>query len=279
MRRLAFLFMAALALGWAGCGGDLSSKIGGGDLSSKIGGGSTMAAPHARPRKTSPEEVARAVNLRATDFPYLRERGLQPSSAESRKSQAEFEMCVGGRHLKSNLASVNSPNFTGTLGGELLEFSSSAEVFASPADAARAAAMLHGHRVLACLSRLLRPALERDEAGSQLEVVSVKAARLRTPAPSIAGSFGYRIAATVAPTPESRQLTAYVAGQTPDGRPTITVYLDDLAFVSERIGVELTATGGPLPAPRALERNLLKLLRSRAEAEGERLPREARRLR
>ncbi len=246
----------ALALVGSGCGG--------GELASKIGNHNPLTMSTQPPAPGGPKAAAKSVNLRAEDFPYLRQRGREPNSDADRKSQEEFEACVGEKHPKSELAGANSPSFTGTLGGELLEFGSNTEVFASSADAARIAVILRGHRVFACLERLLEPALERDEATGQLELVSARAVRLPTPAPSVAGSFGYRISATVAPVPESRQLTAYASGPTPEG-PTLTVYLDILDFVSGPISVELSATGGPRPVPRPLERNLLKLLRSRAE--------------
>ena len=256
---MAFLLcLATLASMGAGCGGDLRSKI---------GGGSTTTAS----ASASPEEVARAVNLRASDFPYLRKGEREQSSAEDRKSQREFEDCVGETRLESELANVESPRFTGSLGGEFLEFSSNVEVFGSEAGAERVASLLRSHRVYACFSRLLKPTLERDEAGSNFELVSVKTSPLPFPDTAIDGGFGYRIAATVASTPESNQLTAYVQGTTPDGRPTLTVYMDILAFVSGRIEVGMTASGGPSPVPRILERNLLRLLQSRAQTEGERL--------
>jgi hypothetical protein len=262
--------LAALALLLlAGCGssGDFAAKIGG-DSETTSGG----AAPHAPPAPQSPMEAAKSVNLRAEDFPYLKEGEHESSSSEDSKAQREFEECSGEKGVESALASAESPSFSGLLGGEFLEFSSEAEVFGSEADADRVAQLLRGKRVYSCFKRLIEPVLEHDEAGTDVEVLAVKTRRLRFPDGGIPCGFGFRIQATVAPSPETRQLTDYALGQTPDGRATLVFYMDLLAFFNGRVEVDLTASGSPHPVPPALERNLLRLLRSRAEEAEARLP-------
>lgn len=269
---LAWLAAVALIAAATGCGSGGAAKLTGEDSTTTTSTASAaLSAPASTETTRSPDQVARAVNLRASDFPYLREKKDEGSSPGERKSQEEFEACVGETHLAGDLAEAGSPNFAGELGGQLLEFSSTAEVFSSAAHAAEVATVLRSHRVFACFAQLLEPALEHEEAGSDLELVSVRTARLPSPAPAVAGSFGYRVKATVAEASESRQLTAYEPGSTQDGRPTLTLYLDLFAFVSGQVQVSMTATGFPRPVPADLERNLLKLLQERAEREGARL--------
>lgn len=266
--------LAALAL-FAGCGsnGEFASKIGGEGTATE----STAAAPapEAGPNAgpTTPGAAARFVNLRADDFPYLPESEAGGSSSDG-KSQREFEECVGDFQPAGELASAESPSFGGDLGGEYLEFSSSTGVFHTAADVGREARLFGGHRLYACFQRLLQPALEREETG-EVELLSVKTHRLRFPEAGIPTAFAYRIVARVAASPESRQLTAYVPGETPDGRPVLAFYLDLLFFVEGRIGVTLTAIGGPQPVPGSLERNLLRVLRERAGEAGRSLSEDA----
>jgi hypothetical protein len=262
-----------LAAAAAGCASGGAAKLTGeGPTTTPTTAGyETSAASESPDPVRSPSEVARAVNLQASDFPYLREKKDEGPSDEDRKSEAEFEACVGETHLGSPLAEADSPNFGGELGGQVLEFSSSAEVFSSASDAAKVATVLRSHQVFACFTQLVEPALEHDEAGTDLELVSVKTVRIPSPAPAVRGSFGYRVRATVAEASESKQLTAYRPATTPDGRMTLTLYLDLLAFDSGRVQVSMTAVGFPRPVPADLERNLMMLLQERAEREGARL--------
>jgi hypothetical protein len=256
--------LAALLLAGCGSSGDFASKIGGdGETTS----GETPAQLAAASPQ-SPAEAARSVNLRAEDFPYLKEGEDESSSPGDPKAQREFDECAGGTHLESELASAQSPTFNGLLAGQFLEFSSETEVFGSEAAAERVDGLLRGKRVFSCFARLVGPALEDDEAGTEVEILSVKTHRLRFPDGGIPGGFGFRVQASVAPKPETQQLTDFAMGQTPDGRGTLTVYMDILVFISGRFEVNLTASGSPHAVPPALERNLLRLLRSRAaEAE------------
>ena len=266
----AALTLAALTFAGCGSSGDFAAKIGG-DRTTTTEPGPAAASPGGD-AQLSPAAAARSVNLRAEDFPYLEESEVEGSSSDGDESQREFEKCAGDVQLSGKLASAESPSFNGALGAEYLEFSSEAEVFATAAAAERVASLLRGHRVYACLNRLLKPALEREEAGNDLERISVRTQRLPTPDAGLPDAFGYRIVARIAPSPESRQLTAYAPGETPDGRPTLNVYIDLLVFVSGRVEVSLTADGSPQPVTPALERNLLRLLRTRAVEAERKLP-------
>ena len=262
-RRLAAGVAAAVivtGLG-TGCGHGGPSGIGAGPDDS------SARPPSQANTKSRAEALAKTVILRASDFPYLENQSPpEKPSAGDRKSEREFEHCIGGTALGSQLAEAASPSFNGTVGAELQEFSSGASAFASAAGAARVGAVLRSHRVFSCLSRLLEPALEAQEAGTEIELMSVKTSRLPTPAPSVPGSFGFRIRATVAYTRESRQLTAFSAPAQAPTVPTITVFIDIVTFVSGSLEVDLTATGAPQPVSRALEKQLVLLLQGRAEA-------------
>lgn len=263
--------LSALAL-LAGCGssGNFAEKIGGFDRttsSATVGAGSSQSAG----TELSPAAAARFVNLRADDFPYLEESDRESGSSGG-ESQKEFEKCVGEGRFENGLASAESPSFSGSLAGEFVEFDSNVEVFGAADEAERDADFVRGHRVYSCLNRLLQPALEEEEGAGKPELLSVTVRRLRSSKFGVPGVFGYRILARIAPTSESQQLTAFTPGATPDGRPTLIVYMDILAFVSGRVEVALTANGSPRPVPPILERNLLRLLRERAEEADGKLP-------
>lgn len=276
MRAVIVGLAAALALLAGGCGGGrFASPVGDGENADTTTATTAASATvDAGPRHdlVSAAEVAAAVNLRPADFPYLPEHKRSEESGGG-SSAHDFDKCIE-RELpaEANLATAESPELSGLLGDEAMFFSSSVEVFPSPRGADEVARALRSRQAFGCFAKEVRPGIEDEQAGSGVEVLSVKVARIESPAPGIAGSFGFRITASVAPTPDSSQLTAYALGTTPDGRPRATIYVDFVVFVSGRIAVLMLAGGGPEPVPASIERNTLQLLRLRAEKEAERLP-------
>jgi hypothetical protein len=265
--------LAALALFAGGCGsGRFASPV-----SDDEDAGTTTTAATAAPvgpqhRLVVAAEVAAAINLRPADFPYLPEVEQDESPGEGEGSH-QFDKCFEREpQPEGNLATAKSPEFGGPVGGEAMFFSSTVEVFPRPAGAAEVVEALRSRRAYACFAKQMKPAIEEEQAGGEIEILGVKISRLDPPTPGIDQSFGLRITATVAPAPETRQLSAYALGTTPDGRPRANVYVDLIFFASERIAVLMTASGGPSPVPPTIERNTLRLLRSRAESESGRLP-------
>lgn len=268
--------LAALALLAGGCGGGrFASPVRHEDSATATATQTTTATATAvgpQHRLVVAAEVAAAVNLRPSDFPYLPEQERDQESGEDERSH-QFEKCFDREpHLEGDLATAKSPEFGGPIGAEALFFNSTVEVFPSPAGATELIEALRNRRVFDCFARLMRPTLEEEQAGGETEILRVKVARLDSPAPETDQSFAFRITATVAPAPENQQLTAYDIGTTPDGRPRENIYVDLVFFASDRIAVLLMAGGGPAPVPASIERNTLRLLRERAEREAGRLP-------
>jgi hypothetical protein len=271
--RPALAALAALALLASGCGGGrFASPVG--DDEDTTTTTTARAAPAVGPqhRLVVAAEVAAAVNLRPSDFPYLPEQEPDRNSEEDERSH-RFEKCFDREPLpEQDMATAKSPEFGGPIGAEALFFNSTVEVFPRPAGATEFIEALRSRRVFDCFARLIRPMLEEEQAGGEIEILRVRVSRLDSPAPGVDRTFAFRIAATVAPAPENRQLTAYDIGTTPDGRPRENIYVDLIFFASNRIAVLLMAGGGPEPVPTSIERNTLRLLRERAEREAGRLP-------
>lgn len=268
--------LAALALLAGGCGsGRFASPVDEEGTSTNASTTPESApAPAVGPqhRLVVAAEVAAAVNLRPSDFPYLPEQESKEGSGED-ESPHEFEKCFKQQpQPEGDLATARSPELGGPVGGEAMFFSSTVEVFPRAAGAAEAIGALRSRRAYACFAKQVKPALEQEQAGGEIEILGVRVSRLDFPTPGIDESFSLRITATVAPAPENRQLTAYDIGTTPDGRPRTNIYVDLIFFASDRIAVLMTAGGGPEPIPASIERNTLQLLRVRAEREDGRLP-------
>jgi len=265
--------LAALALLAGGCGsGRFASPVSDDEDAGTTTTATTAATVGPQQRLVLAAEVAAAVNLRSSDFPYLPEQERTQGSGEGEGSH-QFDKCFDGEpQPERNLATAKSPELGGPVGGEAMFFSSTVEVFPRAAGATEAIEALRSRRAFGCFAKQVRPALEQEQAGGEIEILGVKVSRLDFPVPGTDRSFGLRITATVAPAPENRQLTAYDIGTTPDGRPRANIYVDLIFFSSDRIAVLMMAGGGPSPVPPTIERNTLRLLTTRAETEGGRLP-------
>jgi hypothetical protein len=270
--RAVIVALAALAPLAGGCGGgQFASPVGHEEDASTATTVTTAPAVGPQHRLVVAAEVAAAVNVRPSDFPYLSEQD-QSGNSGAGESSHEFAKCFDRvPQPERDLATSSSPQLGGPLGGEAMFFSSTVEVFPRPAGATDVIDALRDRRVFACFARQVRPAIEREQAGGEVEILRVRVTRLDLPTPGIEKSFSLRITATVAPAPENRQLTAYTVGTTPDGRPRANIYVDLVFFASDRIAVLMLAGGGPSPVPASIERNTLRLLRERAEREAGRL--------
>lgn len=215
--------------------------------------------------KVRASDYARAVNLRASDVPYF---GPIPDDEEedpeeARRHDRELMRCVGVEEDPEPLAEVSSPEFGTDSPGELLRVSSTVEVGADAARAARELRLIRSRRAEHCLQRVYASAIEEDES-STAEVRDVSVSRVRFPAPDIEDGFAYRFAASVTVHPGSSELTAYRPAADPNASVTVRVYVDIIGFVVGRASVSLTATGVPTPVSRTLEHNLLRVLHERA---------------
>jgi hypothetical protein len=271
--RSTILALAALALLAGGCGGDrFASPVGSDDEDATTTSPALAAGVGPQHRLVVAAEVAGAVNLRPSDFPYLPEQERSSGSEEGEGSHP-FAKCFDREpQLEENMATAQSPEFGGPIGGEGIFFSSSSEVFPRAAGAAQIIDALRGRHAFACFAKQVRPSLERGQAGGEYEILGVTVSRRDLEVPGADRSFSVRIKATVAQAPEDRQLTAYDIGTTPDGRPRANIYVDLVFFASDRITVVMVAAGVPEPVPASIERNTLRLLRVRAEREGGLLP-------
>jgi hypothetical protein len=244
---------------WAGCGG-------GGHIAplDRFDG---AEPPSARERALA---YARAVNLRASDFPYF--KAMPEESHGDRRDEhrldREIAECVGGGALSEEgdtLAKVPSSTY-GTAGSAgLLTVQSEVEVVRDADVTARRSALYRNRHVRACLERVVGPALE-EQGSAEAEIERVSIAWRSSPLPGLDWSFGYRIRASISSS-GAAHLAAYAPASPPvSAAATVPLYLDLLAFHVGRGEISLVATGAPTPVSKLLERNLLRLLRDRAEA-------------
>jgi hypothetical protein len=254
IRRRAPASILAVALAAAvglGCGA--------GDSTDGTSGASAEALSEVRAA-----ELARGVNLRASDVPYFE---VQPDEEEDprekRRQDRELQKCIGVGGSEESLAAVDSPTYGTESPGEFLNVASSVEVVRGAEVAARQLRLVRSRRAECCLQSVYASALEEDESRTA-EVRGASVARLRFPAPGIEDSFAYRFSASVAVHAPTSQLSAYLPAAEPDASQTLKAYVDILGFAVGRVEVTLTATGIPTPVSRNLERNLLGVLHERA---------------
>lgn len=230
---LATLLMLAAVTGLAaGCGGTGTSTDG--------------TAPQIT--KAGARAYAQAVNLRAADVPGMSATAPEEERVAPQPLDNHFARCVGRVVPDQLLVSIRSAAFRGHVPDKFEQVNSQVEVMPTTRLAAQHNAAYRTSRGLACISRVLAPALAGAGAA---EAGYPNVSRLSTPLPGIRGSFGIRIATHISAT----------AGQVP-------VYIDVFAFLSGPAEVSLLASGAPRPVPAAVEHRLLSLLHRRALARG-----------
>jgi hypothetical protein len=230
------------------------------------GGGDSSTGPSSEAlAKVRASDYARAVNLRASDVPYFEPipDNEEEDPEEARKRDRELMRCVGVEEDPEPLAEVKSPEFGTDSPGELLRVSSTVEVGADAARAARELRLIRSRRAEHCLQRVYASAIEEEES-STAEVSDVSVSRARFPAPDIEDGFSYRFSASVTVHPSTSELTAYRPAAEPNASVTVRIYVDIIGFVVGPTSVSLTATGVPTPVSRTLEHNLLRVLNERA---------------
>ena len=263
--------VAVLAIAGCGGGGSSASETNETGTTAPVTdttGSTTTEAPPASapaPPPSSPSHAqavafTRAVGLRASDFPYYEAEPPEPQTAADRRRQRALERCVGVAQ-RSELAERNSPSFETSVGASFTSFNSDVSVYPSSAFVAEEMGAIR-RRGLGCFARLLPGAL-REAGSAEVDVLSSHTSALRTPAPSLPGSFGFRIRARIAIVPEAEQLTAFHPAADPR-KTEIDVYDDVIGWAFGPAEIELTATGAPHPVSRKLERRVLLLLAKRA---------------
>jgi hypothetical protein len=245
------LCIVATGLLAGGCG---SSKQARTDASSTSHGTSIAAASRAKAQATG---FAHMVNLVGTDVPQMRLTAPERERKRPTRSAEEVERCAAGtvpeRTVLIRSATFRSENGPerGALEPEVEQVRSAVEVMPTAALAVHGNALARSARARLCLKRALA---RSSEASAPLRRGAISVSSLPSPLPGVPGSFGLRIASTVAATP---------LGARP-GREH--VYMDRFAFVVGAAEIKLTATGAPRPVPTATERRLVALLYNRAKA-------------
>ncbi len=223
-------------------------------------------ASNARTGPVGPLTKARAiafahvVNLKPTDVPGFvatSKREREHETPVKKRLERELTRCTGGAlGAHDGLAEASSKDFK--LERNILRFSVNSEVSVTrtPATAARELAAIRSSHVRACLSHYLRLLLQDQFLGEEKSraifnpnSISLSIAHGTPPTPGAAGSFGWRITATIA----VRNVK-------------LRFYIDILGFVDGRAEVSLFSSGSLRPFPAAIQEHLYWLLLKRAEA-------------
>jgi hypothetical protein len=227
-----------------GCGGGASRSPATGAEAVAKG-----AAPTTSLTKSQALAFAREVNLTAADVPGFTASAARESKLP-RERQAEREMlrCTGSGGPAGGFPRASSKDFE--FKHDVLDLSVSSEVGVAPtaAVAGEELAAIRSARIRGCFSRYL------DElfVGQQFGGAAVKPVKIESgtpPAPGTAGSFGWRVTAT---------LTLH--------RLNISFYMDMLGFVYGPARVTLFSSGALVPFPAQIQQRLFSLLLARAHA-------------
>ncbi len=207
---------------------------------------------------------ARAVNLTAADVPGFRatskhEHEHEHETAAEKRLKHELLRCTGGvLNSRNGLAEVSSKDFKLEHNGLGFSVSSQVAVARTSALAAKELAAIHGVHVRGCLphylnlllkDQLLKGFKEQKLPQTAVGPTSVSIVQGTPPAPGAAGSFGWRITATI--TVRNIRLPIYI-------------YI--LGFVYGPAEVSLVSYGTLKPFPAAGQEHLCWLLLKRAEA-------------
>jgi hypothetical protein len=225
----------------------------------------TSPASAAAGAKASAADLARSVNLRASDVPYFEPQpDEEEDPREGRRQDRELQRCIGvDESEEESLASVESPTYGTESPGEFLDVASSVEVVRGSGEADRQLRLIRSRRAERCMRSVYARALRQDESRTA-EVRGASVTRVRFPATGVGDSFGYRFIASVTVHAPTSQLSAYRPAEEPGAPQTVKAYVDLLGFAEGRVEVTLTATGIPAPVSKNLESSLLGVLHERA---------------
>jgi hypothetical protein len=232
-----------------------------GSGSSTTTGTQTSHGSTAGAQVTKAQAVAYAheVNLIAADVPgaIVRSEEVQRGAASS--ASVRFARCAGAVNPNRRLTNIKSATFKVGKGLEAIRLKSSVEVMPSAALAARDYAAARDARGRACLARLLPKTLQGPATLGALATTRARfgpATASFPPNLSPAGqeSFAIRVATTLI-----TQSIRYREIRLP-------VYLDFFAILAGPAEINLSAVSISHPPPTAIERRLLSVLYSRAQA-------------
>lgn len=216
------------------------------------------------PTKAQAIAFARAVNLTAADVPGFRatsthEHEHEHETAAEKRLEHELLRCTGGvLNSRNGLAEVSSKDFKLEHDGLGFSVSSQVAVAQTSALAAKELAAIHGVHVRGCLphylnlllkDQLLKEFKEQKLPQTAVGPTSISILQGTPPAPGAAGSFGWRITATI--TVRNIRLPIYI-------------YI--LGFVYGPAEVSLVSYGTLKPFPAAGQEHLYWLLLKRAKA-------------
>lgn len=247
MRPLAALLALAATGGLlASCGSDHPAGA-------RTAGSAHATTAPAKAKLTHAQAIAlgRAVNLRPSDVPgfTVAPEHKHETSAE-KHLQSKLLLCVGPTGSEQGPGGSSSPSYARHRGLAQQGVSSSVNVAASSAAAAKGLAKMRSQHTRACLQDYL-DALFAGSAFGHGHVDHVSISLGIPPSFGTTGSFAWRIAVKF--TIHSIQ---------------VPFYLDVLGFVYGPTQVMLLSSGLPLPFPAAAEEQLFGLLVSRTKAAG-----------
>jgi hypothetical protein len=200
--------------------------------------------------KTQALAFARAVNLTSADVPGFKSSTEHHSETGTEKRrERELQSCTGtGLEAGESIAQESSPDFKLERGILDLSVNSEVSVARTPALAAKELATVRSSHFRACLTQYLDQLFkEQDRPGTTVGPISI--VQGTPPAPGAAGSFGWRITATIT----ARGVK-------------LPFYQDMLGFVYGSAEISLVSSGALRPFPATVEQQLFSLLLERAKA-------------
>jgi hypothetical protein len=226
-----------------GCGGVERAKTSRAPASSPGTGSSAVTVR--RPTAAEAATFAEAVNLRAGDIPEA--RGYVTRGSRGRHEiEREFAACEGG--LARRLLWIASPLFSRGRELEAEAFMSQVAVGHGPGSAPAEIAVMSRADVRICVAHALTRSLRSSALGAA-RWGAVTLTRL-TDAPAGGGTLGLRLQITL---------------EIPFSEVSVPFYVDYFSFASGPALVWALAASATQPVPAATERELVTLLRSRAQ--------------
>jgi hypothetical protein len=219
------------------------------------GAGATGAPPtgvNKQLTKTQALAFAHAVNLASADVPGFKASAEhRHETAIEKRRQRELLGCAGSNvNAGEGLAAVSSPVFKLERGILDLSVNSEVSVARTPALALEELSTIRGTHFRECLSHYL-DLLFKEQSRGGTTVGPISMVQGTPPAPGAAGSFAWRITATIT----ARGVK-------------LPFYQDMLGFVYGSAEVSLVSSGALRPFPAAVQQQLFSLLLKRAKAPG-----------
>jgi hypothetical protein len=237
--RVVRVVCAVLVLALAACGGSSKNKSESPTTQSKSAASSTSSSSTSTtvPDAAADEALAKSLVLVTADLPAGWTPSVHQKDPDSARLDQQLADCMDASDPSASTVDIDGLDFD--LGDA--EVSSSVTVQASHADFQRDAAALTGPKYRPCLKQLLEPELQRqlqkDSPGAT--VTGVDLAPRSTPT---YGDVTVAVRATV---------TVAVNGQ------SIVFFIDDVAYGSDRVEVDVSFFNVGAPFDAELERTLV----------------------